>query len=197
MKESQPLPWKNLPAEPTLSSPHMRGSRLGVANCGLLGGSVVKNPPAKQEIQFWSLGQEDPLEKEMATHSSILGWEIPWTEKPGGVAEESDMAEWLNTCGPLPLFISKIVLKQPHPLLYMLSGCFYVTAAELSGCDRAQVAHKLKILTLWPLNRELAKPRSKQTVGKRTDFECHTVLYPLCHSLAVVPQSSVTPQFPA
>ena len=36
-----------------------------------------------QEMQVWSLGQEDPLEKEMATHSSILDWEIPWAEEPG------------------------------------------------------------------------------------------------------------------
>ena len=36
-----------------------------------------------QETQFWSLGQEDPLEKEMAIHFSILAWEIPWTEEPG------------------------------------------------------------------------------------------------------------------
>ena len=36
-----------------------------------------------QEMQVWSLGQEDLLEKEMATHSSILAWEIPWTEEPG------------------------------------------------------------------------------------------------------------------
>ena len=47
----------------------------------------VKNLPAMQgtqETQVQSLGQEDPLEKETATHSSILAWEIPWTEKPGG-----------------------------------------------------------------------------------------------------------------
>ena len=49
------------------------------------GGSVVKNLPAKQETQVPSLGWEDPLEKEMATHSSILAWEIPWTEEPGGL----------------------------------------------------------------------------------------------------------------
>ena len=45
----------------------------------------VKNPPAKQETQVWSLGREDPLEKEMATHSSILTWEITWTEECGGL----------------------------------------------------------------------------------------------------------------
>ena len=43
----------------------------------------VKNPPAMQETQVRFLGQEDPLEKEMATHSSILALEIPWTEEPG------------------------------------------------------------------------------------------------------------------
>ena len=48
---------------------------------GLPGGSVVKNPPAMQEMQVPSLGQEDPLEEEMATHSSILAWRIPWTEE--------------------------------------------------------------------------------------------------------------------
>ena len=46
---------------------------------------LVKNLPAMQETQVRSLGQEDPLEKGMATHSSILAWEIPWTEEPGGL----------------------------------------------------------------------------------------------------------------
>ena len=44
---------------------------------------MVKRLPTMQETQVQSLGQEDPLEKEMATHSSILAWKIPWTEKPG------------------------------------------------------------------------------------------------------------------
>ena len=46
---------------------------------------MVKNPLAKQEMQVPSLGQEDSLEKEMATHSSILAWEIPRTGEPGGL----------------------------------------------------------------------------------------------------------------
>ena len=46
---------------------------------------MVKNLPAMQETWIQSLGLEDPLEKEMATHSSILAWEIPWTEEPGGL----------------------------------------------------------------------------------------------------------------
>ena len=46
---------------------------------------TVEHLPAMQETQVQSLSREDPLEKEMATHSSILAWKIPWTEKPGGL----------------------------------------------------------------------------------------------------------------
>ena len=46
---------------------------------------MVKNPPTMQEAQVQSLVWEDPLEKAMATHSSILSWRIPWTEEPGGL----------------------------------------------------------------------------------------------------------------
>ena len=52
----------------------------------------VKNLPKIQEMWVWSLGQETPLEKEMATHSSILAWKLPWTEKIGGVTK-SDTTE--------------------------------------------------------------------------------------------------------
>ena len=46
---------------------------------------MVKNLPAMQETQVQSLGWEDPLEKGMATHSSVLAWRIPWTEEPAGL----------------------------------------------------------------------------------------------------------------
>ena len=46
---------------------------------------AIKNLPAMQETWVRSLGGEDPVEKEMATHSSILAWRIPWTEEPGGL----------------------------------------------------------------------------------------------------------------
>ena len=49
---------------------------------GFPGGSAVKNPSAMQEVWVRSLGQEDPLEKEIAIHSRILAWEIPWREEP-------------------------------------------------------------------------------------------------------------------
>ena len=64
---------------------------------GFPGGSAVKDPMAMQEIQetrVRSLGQEDPLEKEMATHSSILTWEIPWTEEPGRLQLSEAANSW-------------------------------------------------------------------------------------------------------
>ena len=58
---------------------------------------TVKNLPAMWESRVHSLGTEDPLEKGMATYSSILAWRIPWTEEPGGLQfmglKESDMTE--------------------------------------------------------------------------------------------------------
>ena len=55
---------------------------------------MVKNSPAKQEMQIRSLGLEDPLEKEMATHSSIIAWKIPWTEEIGGLQSMELQESW-------------------------------------------------------------------------------------------------------
>ena len=70
---------------------------------GFPGGTVIKKKkkiclPANAEIQLWSLGWEDPLEQEMASHSSILAWRIPWTEKPGGLQSMKlqRVTEWLR-----------------------------------------------------------------------------------------------------
>ena len=56
-----------------------------LASIGSLMAQLVKNLSAMQETRVQSLGWEDPLEKGMATHSSILAWRIPWTEEPGGL----------------------------------------------------------------------------------------------------------------
>ena len=66
------------------------------------GGSAVKNPPAMQKTWVQSLVQKNPLEKKIATHSSILAWEMPWTEEPGRlhtvheVTKEVDTTEQLD-----------------------------------------------------------------------------------------------------
>jgi len=68
---------------------HRKGNKIPekASTSASLGASlvaqIVKNLPAMQETQVQSLGYEDPLEEEMATHSSILAWRIPWTEEPG------------------------------------------------------------------------------------------------------------------
>ena len=54
---------------------------------------TVKNLSAIWETQVQSLGQEDPLEEEMATHSSILAWKIPWAEKPGGLQSTGSQSQ--------------------------------------------------------------------------------------------------------
>ena len=72
---------------------------------GFPGGSVVKNPPAIQETQVPSPGREDPLEKDMVTHSSILAWEIPWTEEPG----------WLQSMGSRRVRHDLVTKPPPRP----------------------------------------------------------------------------------
>ena len=54
---------------------------------------MVKNLPANENTQILSLGWEDPLEKEMVTHSSILAWEVSWTEEPGGLSTVHEVAK--------------------------------------------------------------------------------------------------------
>ena len=66
-------------------------------NWASLVAQMVKNLPAMQDTRIQSLGQEDPLEKGMAAHSSVLAWRIPWTQEPGGLQsmglQESDTTE--------------------------------------------------------------------------------------------------------
>ena len=64
------------------------------------GGPGVKNSPVMQEIQVWSLGQEDPLEEGVPTHSSVLTWRIPWTEETGRLQsvglQSRTLLNWLS-----------------------------------------------------------------------------------------------------
>ena len=75
----------------------MQCYQVSVSLLASLVGQLVKSLPAKRETPVLFLGREDPLEKGMATLSSILVWRIPWTEEPGGYSpwdhKESDMTE--------------------------------------------------------------------------------------------------------
>ena len=82
---------------------------------GIPGGSVVKNLPAMQEMQVWSLGREDPLESEMANHCSILAWRTPQTEEPGGlgpIGSQRVRHDWVTeqTCAVNTYYVSGTVL---------------------------------------------------------------------------------------
>ena len=57
---------------------------------------LVKNPPAMQETGVQFLGQEDPLEEGMATHSSVVAWRSPWTEEPGGLSSMESQEEGMT-----------------------------------------------------------------------------------------------------
>ena len=88
---------------------------------GFPGGLAVKNMPAVQKIQVWSLGQEDPLEKDMATHSSILAWETPWTEEPAWLQSmglRRDRHDWVTeyTNTHTQAYIRPYRLKLKFPL---------------------------------------------------------------------------------
>ena len=70
---------------------------------------TVKNPPEVQETWVRSLGREDPLKKEMATHSSILAWRIPWTEEPGVLQSMGSQRVGQDWATSLSLFTFSIV----------------------------------------------------------------------------------------
>ena len=77
----------------------------------------LKRLPPMWETRVRSLGQEDPLEKEMATHSSILAWRIPWTEEPGGLqstgSQRVDTTEWLYLLTYLPGLMDQSGTEKP------------------------------------------------------------------------------------
>ena len=100
------------------------------------GGPAVKNLPAIQETWVWPLGWEEPLEKEKTTHSSILAWEIPWTEEPGraqsmGVTESQTQFNNKNNLCPFPSSASTPVLE-----------------ADGDGCAKP-FSHDRLFATLW------------------------------------------------
>ena len=95
----------------------------------------VKNLPAMQETQVRFLGWEDPLEKEMATHSSILAWRIPWTKEPGRLqsmgSQESDTTEWLNH--QTTIYISIHICIHIHTYISLLWFSLVLALLKLSN----------------------------------------------------------------
>ena len=85
---------------------------------------TVKHLPTMRETRFQSLGGEDPLEKEMATHSSILAWKIPWTEEPGGLQSMGSQRvghDWATSLS-LSLVITQVTVVGGATVRFMLGG---------------------------------------------------------------------------
>ena len=99
---------------------------------------LVKNLPAMQETWVRFMGREDPLEKEMATHSNILAWRLPWTEEPGGL-QSMGLQEWDNDLATKPL-----------PYRYASSTPYYVQATVDQGgmCIKSELLSPLPSLKL-------------------------------------------------
>ena len=92
---------------------------------------MVKKLPAVQETWVQSLGQEDPLEKEMATHSSILAWKIPWTEEPGRLQSMGSQEVGYNLAAkPPPEMCCK---RNGYSLLHAIN--FYSAFLSVNNTD--------------------------------------------------------------
>ena len=125
--------------------------------CGAsLVAQMVKNLPAMWETLVWALGQEDPLKEEMATHSSILAWRIPWTEEPGGLQSMGSQRvrqDWVTNIftftlanqPTFPAFVSRSVQKKlicSENLLFVVGKNLYIKL----GCSHFYI---LKVEWQW------------------------------------------------
>ena len=130
---------------------------------------TVKNPPAMQETWVRSLGQEDPLEKEMAIHSSILTWRIPWTEEPGGLQSTGSQRvrhDWVTNTAHLELSLiylgfRKILVKHlsfSHPWWSELQTNSQKRKKKGGGEGGAQWAYLGPSLPSdpWPIGEQLS-----------------------------------------
>ena len=117
----------------------IEGTSLVLNLEGFPGASAVRNSPAVKERRVWSLGHKGPLEAKMATHSSVLAWEIPWREEPGRLwsmgSQELDMIERMSSSSsrspsrfPFHDFLSHLFFPRSY-------CCWAVTSRHVSSCD--------------------------------------------------------------
>ena len=108
---------------------------------------TVKNPPAVKETWVRFLSQEDPLEKGMATHSSILAWKIPWTEEPGWLqcmGSQRDTPDPLTLWDLSTVFSHSFFLTSPLPLRLSIWAFFFFSLSRIRELNKPQ----------YELNRE-------------------------------------------
>ena len=110
----------------------------------------VKRPPAMREAQVRSLGQEDPLEKEMATHSSTLAWKIPWMEEPGRLQSTGLQRVRHNWVTSLSLFCETLVFLPSNDTLGPKTRAASVLAAVIPSFPPTLALHFPPLLCLLP-----------------------------------------------
>ena len=114
----------------------------------------LKRLPPMQETRVWSLDREDPLEKEMATHSSILAWRIPWTEEPGGLQSTGSQRvghDWVTLLTYLP-FDPEIPLLGIHPEKTIIQKNMYTpvfTAALFTTAGHGSILNVQRSNMTW------------------------------------------------
>ena len=104
---------------------------------------TVKNPPAMQRTRVQSLGGEDPLQKRMATHSSILAWKILWTEDSGGVQNQKQAQEHLTALKNVGWFHASYIWAGPQGAILCVAGCWVLSLASTRCRTVAPFLHPL------------------------------------------------------
>ena len=127
---------------------------------------MIKNLPAMQETWVQSLGQEDPLEKEMATHSSTLAWRIPWTEKPGRLQSTGSQSRTRLSDFTFTLF-------SVIPSLITAAGCDF-WARELGVSQLGAV--------LYTLGKIIENHQKTSERALKTDFTAFFLRHRRCRS---------------
>ena len=138
-----------------------------------------------QDTQVWSVSWEDPLEEEMATHSSILAWKIPWTEEPGGLQSmglQRVRQDWMTehrTLSRVPCSIELVLIR------YVFYTCCCEVASVVSDSVRPQRRQPTRLPCPW------------DSLGKSTGVGCHFLLQCMkVKSESEVTQSCPTPSDP-
>ena len=102
----------------------------------------LKHLPAMQETWVWSLGQEDPLEKEMATHSSVLAWRIPWMEEPGGLQSTGSQRVGHDWATSLHLIYGTRILNSLDPWQWVQGNTHIpLISRSIAGVNALMLRH--------------------------------------------------------
>ena len=155
----------------------------------------VKNPPAMQETQEMQvrfLGREDPLEEDMKTHSSILAWEIPWREGPGGLQSTGSQRvghDWAHGQEPTLLFTGPCgwLWWCMHAKSFQLCPtlCNLMDHSPAGSSVHGILQARILEWVAMPSSRGSFWPRD-QTQVSYVSYTDRRVLYPLCHLDAII-----------